>query len=216
MFDDPSTTYIAIADGSQLSICSGAIFRYQITALYRISLTLQSPGACSSQQLLKNIESISFYQKLDDRLYLYDGSITIVATALFNTRQATIIPTNSQSPVQEVTPITATPNPSVGLTAGRYFLLLLYKRSYGRQSVQVTSSTLTLNICSSLTFSYKLQPNSTIEMKTDSFAVEECAQGDEKYYFNTLSSIVRYTIDSDGIITLIDGNGKSVASLSRR
>jgi hypothetical protein len=49
MYNDPSTTYVVIADGSQLSICSGAIFNYKIAALYHISVSLAAQGACQNQ-----------------------------------------------------------------------------------------------------------------------------------------------------------------------
>lgn len=96
MYNDPSINHIAIADGSQLSICAGAIFNYKITALYHISISLVSQGGCSNQELLSNVQQIAYYQKFEDRLQLYDTNINILFTAIFSPKQITAIPINPQ------------------------------------------------------------------------------------------------------------------------
>lgn len=69
-------------------------------------------------------------------------------------------------------------------------------------------------MCSQLVFSYKILENNTIKVTSESSPNNNCSLGDEAYYFNTLTSITKFTIDPDGIITLVDNNSKSVASLS--
>lgn len=106
------------------------------------------------------------------------------------------------------------PGSSSGFPQGKYFLLLLYNRSLGRVQVSITSITITLQICSQLIFNYSLGENSSLKIQSASNPTANCSKGNEVLIFNNLIQGVKYSTDSDGVITLIDSNGKSIISLS--
>lgn len=154
LIDDPSSSYPLLAYGTELTICSGAIFSYTIEGLYWISIKLSSKGGCTDDNLLKNIVKVKFYQKYENTLQLYDSSINLLFSAV-DTKQiledTTTVPLSPPAPV--VKPVV--PTPAQGFPPGKYYLLLLFKRSLGRLVVDLTPSVLSFSLCSKLTFSLK-------------------------------------------------------------
>ena len=61
-----------IADGKQLSVCSGATFNYSITTKYYIKIEPVSEGQCQNFELLSNINKGIFYQRFGKTLEIYD------------------------------------------------------------------------------------------------------------------------------------------------
>lgn len=207
MVDDPSSNYAILAYGTELTICSGAIFTYKIEGLYWISMKLSSKGDCKDENLLKNIATVRFYQRYENTLQLYDSSINLLFTAI-DTKQVlentTTVPLSPPVPVTKPVESAVVPISAQGFPAGKYYLLLLFKRSLGRLVVDLTSSVLSFTHCSKLAFTLKFLQASKIEIKSDSKPNSACEKGDETIYFNILTSIASYQMDSDGIITLVD------------
>lgn len=125
------------------------------------------------------------------------------------------------NPQSSVDPLPASPqmavsNPnqeSIGLTPGSYILLLLYRRDLMRVQVQITPSALELTLCSKLIFNYSLSSSSAITITSTSTPNQRCNKADESIYSNYILSASTYNIDSDGLITLVDGSNKSIVSL---
>ena len=46
--NDPKTSHVMIADGHQISICSGALFNYSINHKYYIGIEPDSQGLCKN------------------------------------------------------------------------------------------------------------------------------------------------------------------------
>jgi hypothetical protein len=160
---DSQTSQVLIADGSKLSICSGAIFNYQITAKYYIKLTLQNQGGCQDAQLISIIQKISFYRKFDGILELYDNNINLIINAKFKPSGRTVIPESLQ-PVAQGPVINTKPTTETGFTEAKYFLLLLLQRTAGRRPVQVTSFNITIELCSTIIFEYKILSATDIQI----------------------------------------------------
>jgi hypothetical protein len=104
-------------------------------------------------------------------------------------------------------------NIQAGLTSGNYILLLLYRRDLMRVKIQITSKTIQLTLCSKLIFDYTLGDASSIVITSTNTPNSQCKTANESIYFNYLISAVKYSVDSDGLITLIDATNKSIVSL---
>lgn len=57
-----------VANESALSLCSGAIFNFKISALYRIKVSLLSQGGCKDQNVIKSVVNTTFYRKFDSKV----------------------------------------------------------------------------------------------------------------------------------------------------
>ena len=156
-----------------------------------------------------------FYQKFEDKLQLFDNRINLLLTGIFKEGGRDAIPEAPK--IAPIVPVINTqPSSGSGFTSGDYFILLLYSRGAGRRRVQITESTITLNLCSSLSFDYKILDSSHIELTSTSQYDPNCPRTNEKLFLDTVLSSKKYKVDSDGAITLTSGEGKDIISLNMR
>ena len=73
-----------------------------------------------------------------------------------------------------------------------------------------------MELCSKLVFDYKITSDIDVEITSASTINPTCPQTNEKLFFETMLSAVRYEIDQDGDINLIDGDGKEVVALTMK
>lgn len=82
-----------------------------------------------------------------------------------------------------------------------------------RLKVQITPTTIGLTLCGKLSFNYSLGSSSAITVASTSTPNQKCNKADESVYFNYILSAATYNMDSEGLITLVDGSNKSIVSL---
>ena len=81
-----------IADGNQISICSGAIFNYSINHKYYIRISSNSKGSCKDVMLLNNLRKGIFYQQFGKVLQVFDNRINLLFSAVKKPEGRTSIP----------------------------------------------------------------------------------------------------------------------------
>lgn len=148
--DDSNGAQTIAAYDTDLTLCQGAIFDYKIEGLYYISLKLKSKGECKDENLLKTLSEVKFYQRFGNTLQLYDNTINLLFSALDTKRPLENITnfTNTSSPAAQNV-IEPLPQGKIsGFASGKYYLLLLFKRSLGRAILDLTENTLAFKICS--------------------------------------------------------------------
>ena len=199
-----------IADGNQISICSGALFNYSITHKYYIKLDSAAQGTCKDFVLISNMMKGIFYQQFGQVFQVFDNRINLIFTAIKKPQGRTAIPKAPTLIVPDPEPVVTAPTASSGFSSGKYFTLLLFNRGQGRKRTQISDDKIVLQLCSTLTFNYKLNENNRIEVESTSQVDKNCSKADEQLFFDVITSAVRYEVDTDGAINLIDGDGRSV------
>ena len=102
-----------------------------------------------------------FYQKYESQLQVFDNRVDLVFSALLKPGGRKTIP-KAPTPIVTVPEVNTQPTPETGFNNGQYFTLLLFNRGLGRKITRITSSTITMELCSKLVFDYKIKSDSDV------------------------------------------------------